>query len=76
VAAEIPRILETAGAIARIDVFCSLGEVAARHGYVRPEVDDSDVVRVKTVATAVVERMLPEGVFVPNDIDLYRPTRR
>ncbi len=70
VAADIPRILESAAAVARIDAFCSLGEAAARYGYVRPEVDDSDVIQVKDGRHPVVERMLPDGVFVPNDIEL------
>jgi len=70
VAEAIPRILETAAAIAHVDVYCSLGDAAARYGYVRPTVDDGDVIDVKDGRHPVVERMLGEGTFVPNDLHL------
>lgn len=61
------QILETAAAVAQVDVFCALAEAAARYGYVRPTVDDSDVIDIRDGRHPVVERMLPEGGFVPND---------
>jgi DNA mismatch repair protein MutS len=69
-AAEGSRILETAAAVAVLDVYCGLAEVASRYGYVRPVVDDGDDVIVRDGRHPVVERMLPEGTFVPNDIGL------
>ena len=62
-----PSIMTTAGAIAQVDVFCSLGEVAARQGYVRPELSDGDALEIKQGRHPVVERTLPPGSFVPND---------
>ena len=70
VAGGVPRILETATAVALVDAYCSLGEAAARYGYVRPVVDDGDAIEVKDGRHPVVERMLPDGVFVPNDLHL------
>jgi len=67
VAADGPRILETAAAVALVDVYCALAEVAARYGYVRPVVDDGDEIVIRDGRHLVVERMLPEGSFVPND---------
>jgi DNA mismatch repair protein MutS len=63
-------IMATARAIAQVDVFCSLGEVAARYGYVRPELDDGDVLEIKQGRHPVVERTLAAGAFVPNDVRL------
>jgi len=70
VAAEGKRILELAAAIAETDVFCALAEVAARYGYVRPQVTHDDEIAIRDGRHPVVERMLPQGAFVPNDSHL------
>jgi DNA mismatch repair protein MutS len=70
VAAGGKAILETAAAVAEADVFCALAETAARHGYICPTVDDGDAIVIRDGRHPVVERMLPEGAFVPNDSDL------
>jgi DNA mismatch repair protein MutS len=70
VAAESKRILELAAAVAEADVFCALAEVAARHGYVRPDVTQGDEIVIRDGRHPVVERMLPHGAFVPNDTHL------
>ncbi len=70
VSEQAALIMETAAAVAHIDVCCALAKVAARHGYVRPTVDDSDTIAVRDGRHPVVERVLPDGSFVPNDIDL------
>jgi DNA mismatch repair protein MutS len=70
VAAGGKAILETAAAVAEADVFCALAEAAARYGYICPIVDDGDAVIIRDGRHPVVERMLPEGAFVPNDAHL------
>jgi len=70
VAAGGKAILETAAAVAEADVFCALAEAAARYGYTCPTVDDSDTIAIRDGRHPVVERMLPEGAFVPNDAHL------
>ena len=40
-------IMSTAHALAQIDVFCSLAEIASRHGYVRPELNEGDTIEIK-----------------------------
>ncbi|MCI0783086.1 MAG: DNA mismatch repair protein MutS [Chloroflexi bacterium] len=70
VAAEGARILEAAGAVALIDVLRALAEAASRYGYVRPAVDESDVIALRDGRHPVVERLVAEGTFVPNDTDL------
>ena len=70
VAGYAEPILRTARAIANIDVFASMAEVASRNGYVRPVLDEGDEVAIKQGRHPVVERMLPPGDFVANDTGL------
>jgi DNA mismatch repair protein MutS len=67
VADQAAAILSTADALAQTDVFCSLAEVASRHGYVRPILNEGDVIDVRQGRHPVVEQMLDPGGFVPND---------
>ncbi|MFN2146294.1 MAG: DNA mismatch repair protein MutS, partial [Anaerolineales bacterium] len=63
------RLLETARAIAALDVLSTLAEVAALHGYIRPEVVAEDLLEVQDSRHPVVEHTLRQGDrFVPNDI--------
>ena len=61
---------ETARAIALVDVFCALGDVAALNGYVKPELSESDAIEIRQGRHPVVERVLDAGDFVPNDTEL------
>ncbi|MFH1484550.1 MAG: DNA mismatch repair protein MutS [Chloroflexota bacterium] len=60
-------ILTTASALAQVDVFLSLAEVAARHGYVRPQLTDDDKITIVGGRHSVVEQALSDEAFVPND---------
>jgi DNA mismatch repair protein MutS len=61
-------LLSTARAIASIDVLADLAEVAAKGGYICPEVVEEDVLEVVDCRHPVVEHTLPSGErFVPND---------
>ncbi len=70
VAAAGESIMGTAGALASLDVFSSLAEVAARYGYMRPEVSNGTEIHISGGRHPVVERGLIEGSFVPNDTNL------
>src|SRR5438128_9688192 len=70
VAAHGQRILETAVAVALVDVSCGLAEAAGSYGYARPVVDDGDAIVIRDGRHPAVERMMPEGTFVPNDTQL------
>ena len=59
-------VLETAGALAQVDVFAALAEAAFRHDYTRPVVDESDALEIEDGRHPIVERALPTGSFVPN----------
>ena len=70
IAGERERILALAGGLARLDVVCSLAEVAVRHSYVRPELDTADEVDIKEGRHPVVEQSLSSSTFIPNDTHL------
>ena len=70
VAQNSTRIRETASLMAKLDVYVSLATVAVRNRYVRPEVDDSDVLCVKDGRHPVVEQFVKDSYFVPNDVNL------
>ena len=72
VAAMTPAISGTAGAMGVLDVLASLAEAAVRQQYVRPTLDEGDDIQIKAGRHPVVERHLPAGTFVPNDVRLDR----
>ncbi len=60
-------VLALAEALANIDVFASMAEVAARNNYVRPELNTGNEIIIKEGRHPVVERSLVDGTFVAND---------
>ncbi len=66
----VSKIREIADAIARADVLNSLAEVAVENNYCRPEIDDSDDLFVKNGRHPVLEKILPLGEYVSNDLEL------
>lgn len=65
-----PSILTLADALAHLDVFSSLAEVAVRNGYCRPTVTEGDEIAITCGRHPVVERSLADTAFVPNDTRL------
>ena len=75
VAAEAPRILDTARALATLDVLAGLAETATLCNYTKPLVDDGDDLVAVDLRHPVVER-LAAGDFVPNDVRLNGTTHQ
>ncbi len=69
-AGQLGRIQSSAAAVARLDVLCSLANVALTGGYVRPIVDLSDEIVISDGRHPVVEEILSGVPFVPNDTTL------
>jgi DNA mismatch repair protein MutS len=67
VATASERILAVAGALANIDVFSSLAELAVYESYIRPELNTSNEISISMGRHPVVERNLIDNDFVPND---------
>ncbi len=66
----VSKIREIADCIARADVLTSLSEIAVENNYCCPVIDESDDFIVKNGRHAVLEKILPLGEYVPNDLDL------
>lgn len=67
IAAEVERIQKTAKAVAAVDAFASLALVAERNNYVRPKINEKGVIDIKEGRHPVVERMIPNDMFISND---------
>ncbi|MDE3091363.1 MAG: DNA mismatch repair protein MutS, partial [Chloroflexota bacterium] len=70
IAGAAPRLLATARALAEIDVYSSLAEVAMRYRYVRPQLNDDNAIHIVAGRHPVVELTLRDEPFVPNDVTL------
>ena len=70
VAENSQRIQKSAALLAKLDAYLSLAAVAAKNQYIRPEVDQSDVIRIKDGRHPVVEQFVKDAYFVPNDTEL------
>ena len=75
VAAEAARVLDTARAVAALDVLAGLAETATECNYTKPHVHDGDEISAVDVRHPVVER-LAAGAFVPNDVTLNADTHQ
>ncbi len=62
------QVASLARTIARLDVLASFAEAAYRHGYTRPVLLEDGPLDVKGGRHPIVERALPQGAFVPNDL--------
>ena len=70
IAAQLAALTRVAKKIATVDCLAGLAEVAIKRNYVRPTVDDSMVLDIKEGRHPVVESMLDDASFVPNDCHL------
>jgi DNA mismatch repair protein MutS len=74
---EAEKIQKNAQLIAALDCFLSFAEVAIENNYVKPEVNDDDVIIIKNGRHPVVEKILPYGEkFTPNDTYLDNSTQQ
>lgn len=67
IADQVERIQMTARAIAQVDVLASLALIAERNNYVRPKVNEQGVIDIKDGRHPVVEKMIPNEMFISND---------
>ncbi|HMN88406.1 MAG TPA: DNA mismatch repair protein MutS, partial [Saprospiraceae bacterium] len=67
----IQPIQHNANLIARLDCLMAFATIADKHGYCRPEINDSLVIDIREGRHPVIEQQLPLGEsYVPNDVYL------
>ncbi len=67
IAGEVDRIQKTARAIAKLDAYLSMALVASRNQYVRPKINTKGIIDIKDGRHPVVEKMITNDMFIPND---------
>jgi DNA mismatch repair protein MutS len=67
---HVPAVIAAGHRVATIDCCAALAEVAHTQGFVRPVVDDGEIIDIVDGRHPVVEQHVPPGSFVPNDCKL------
>ncbi len=75
IAERLQQLQQTARLFAELDVLAGFAETAVREQYVRPTITDDYTLDLRACRHPVVERMLPPGKFIPNDIHLDEAAR-
>jgi len=75
VGSAIDRLQTTARALARIDVWAGLAEVAIHARYVRPDITSDFALSLTASRHAVLERLMSREEFIPNDVHFDRAER-
>lgn len=75
-AGEMERIAKTANVIAQVDALASLAFVAERNHYVRPKLNLRGTIDIKEGRHPVVEQMIQNDMFIPNDTYLDQKKNR
>ena len=76
ISAEVERIQRTAKALASIDTIASLAQVAFTNNYCCPQITTDGIIEIKDGRHPVVETLLDDSVFVPNDTLLDKDENR
>ena len=67
---QLVKVQKSAAAIAQLDVLCSFAYVSMKNEYVKPDIAIDGVIEIKDGRHPVVELMLTEKMYVPNDVYL------
>ncbi len=72
----LEKVQKTATAVASVDVLCSFADVAIKNFYVKPEISLDGSIDIKDGRHPVVELMLQDEIFIPNDIYIDKKSNR
>ncbi len=75
-AESVRRVQNMAGIVAEMDALASLSVAAVKYHYVRPGINESSTISISGGRHPVVERVLADDSFVPNDTELDRKDSR
>ena len=70
VSKSFSRVMSVSNIIASLDVIRSLAEIAVNNDYIKPEIDECNSIRIKQGRHPVIETLIKDGTFVPNDVIL------
>ena len=73
---QIQRIQKTASVISELDVLSSFAIVAESMNYIKPEMNNDGIIDIKEGRHPVIEKMLSNNSFVPNDTYLDKQNNR
>ncbi len=76
IAAQMKRIQRTARAVAAVDVYCAMSLVSMRNHFVRPSINTKGIIDIKGGRHPVVEQMISNDMFIPNDTYLDNNKQR
>ena len=74
VAAATARLKQTADVLSEVDVLAALATLAVKQGYCRPELTDDPILDIREGRHPVLDKLMPSGSFVPNDVKLGVPS--
>ncbi len=74
VARATARLKQTADVLSEVDVLAALATLAVKQGYCRPELTDEPLLDIREGRHPVLDKLMPSGTFVPNDVRLGRST--
>ena len=66
----VPELQRQAARVGLLDSFLSLAHYAKNNKTVRPEIEESGILKIKAGRHPLVEKNLPAGSFVPNDLTM------
>ena len=76
IASRLEKVQRTAGAAAALDVLCSFADVSLTNRYVKPDIAIDGVISIKGGRHPVVEQMIQNEGYVPNDVYLDQNENR
>lgn len=76
IASKLEEVQNTAEAVATLDALCSFAKVSIRNMYIKPEIAIDGIIDIKNGRHPVVELMLKDEEFVPNDVYLDTKNNR
>ena len=67
---HIDSLYKLANRIANLDIVSNFAHIATKNSYIKPEIDDGDILEIKGGRHPIVETLIPSGTYVKNDIVL------
>lgn len=76
IATKLKLIQRTAAAVSEVDTLCSFAQVSLENNYVKPEITMDSIVDIKDGRHPVIEQILLDHPFTPNDVYLDKSDNR